>query len=131
MDSTSQIPDSFQIGILIYNDVEELDFVGPFEVFKSAAAVEASSRESGERAWHVFTVAEQAGIVTTSGGLKVQPDFTIEDHPPIDLLLIPGGDARKVRENPAVLDWLKSVTAPTTFNTSVCTGAFVLGALGL
>jgi transcriptional regulator GlxA family with amidase domain len=64
-------------------------------------------------------------------GLKVQPDFTIEDHPPIDLLLIPGGDARKVRENPVVLDWLKSVTEQTRFNTSVCTGAFVLGALGL
>lgn len=131
MDSRSQAATPFGIAILLYNDVEELDFVGPFEVFQIAAVLAARERASQESAWHVFTIAEQAGIVTTSGGLQIQPHFTMENHPPIDVLLIPGGDASKVGENAVVLDWLKAVTAQARFNTSVCTGAFVLGALGL
>jgi transcriptional regulator GlxA family with amidase domain len=120
-----------QIGILIYDEVEELDFVGPFEVFKSAAAFEAETRHTDQLAWHVFTVAEHERLVTTSGGLQVQPHYTFATCPSIDLLLVPGGNASKQVHNPVTLDWLKAVTAHSRLTASVCTGAFLLGAIGL
>jgi transcriptional regulator GlxA family with amidase domain len=126
-----QAGDPFNVGIFVYPAVEELDFVGPFEVFKSAADLEAMARDSDDLAWQVFTVAETGGLVTASGGLQIQPNYGFEDHPTIDLLLIPGGDTHAVEESATVLAWLRQVTQHSRINTSVCTGAFLLGKLGL
>lgn len=119
----------FNIGVFLYDQVEELDFCGPYETFKSAASVRRQRERTPE--WQVFTVAEEGGLLNTSGDLHIQPHYTFEDHPPIDLLLVPGGAANRQLERPAVLDWLRRVTPRAQLNTSVCTGAFLLGAVGL
>jgi transcriptional regulator GlxA family with amidase domain len=118
------------IGILLFDDVEVLDFCGPFEVFSVASDIGAAS--GGESPFTVFTLAERAGLVRAVGGLKVQPDYTIDDHPVIDLLLVPGGrGTRREVDNPRLIDWIRAQDAQTTLTTSVCTGAFLLGRAGL
>jgi len=118
------------IGILLFDDVEVLDFCGPFEVFSVAAEIGAAS--GGAPPFTVFTLAERAGLVRTAGGLKVQPDYTIDDHPPINLLLVPGGwGTRREADNPRLIDWIRAQDAQTELTTSVCTGAFLLGRAGL
>jgi transcriptional regulator GlxA family with amidase domain len=119
------------IGILLFDDVEVLDFCGPFEVFSVAAEISAAS--GGDPPFTVFTLAERAGLVRAAGGLKVQPDYTIDDHPPINLLLVPGGPKGTSREvdNLRLIDWIRAQDVRTEFTTSVCTGAFLLGRAGL
>jgi transcriptional regulator GlxA family with amidase domain len=113
------------IGILLFDDVEVLDFCGPFEVFSVAAKI-------GAPPFTVFTLAERAGLVRAVGGLKVQPDYTIDDHPPINLLLVPGGwGTRHEVDNTRLIDWIRAQDAQTEITTSVCTGAFLLGRAGL
>ncbi|MGO8948123.1 MAG: DJ-1/PfpI family protein [Ktedonobacterales bacterium] len=129
MTNPAQSTDSFNLGIFLYDDVEELDFCGPFEVLKSAASMRSDRQRKPD--WQVFTVAEELRLLETSGGLLIKPHFDFSHHPPIDVLVIPGGAATHQLERPLVLEWLKSVTGHTQLNTSVCTGAFLLGALGL
>ena len=115
------------VGILIFDDVEVLDFAGPFEVFST-------TRYSGtdDRAFHVVTIAERADIVRCRGGLLVQPHHTIDDHPPLDILLVPGGyGTRREATNDRLLDWIAAQDRTTQLTTSVCTGAFLLAARGL
>ena len=117
------------MGIFLYPGVEELDFCGPFEVLKAASYTR--SEQGRNPAWQVFTVAEEPGLLKTSGDLLIQQHFTFHDHPHIDLLLIPGGRTNLQMERQAVLEWLRKVTPQAQLNTSVCTGAFLLGAVGL
>jgi transcriptional regulator GlxA family with amidase domain len=118
------------IGILLFDDVEVLDFCGPFEVFSVAAKIGAES--GGDPPFTVFTVAERAGLVRAAGGLKVQPDYTIDHHPPINLLLVPGGwGTRREVDNSRLINWIRAQDAQTELTTSVCTGAFLLGRAGL
>jgi transcriptional regulator GlxA family with amidase domain len=120
------------VGILIFPEVEILDICGPFEVFASAALP--PEREGGEatRLFDVFTIAETPEIVRCRGGLLVQPNQTLIDHLPLDLLVVPGGfGTRQQQENPVVLDWIARQRASGALTTSVCTGAFLLGAAGL
>jgi transcriptional regulator GlxA family with amidase domain len=117
------------VGILIFDDVEVLDFCGPFEVFSSARAADAAEATA---LFRVFTVAERAGVVRCRGNLLVQPHFTIADHPPIDLLVVPGGwGTRREARNAALLDWIAAQDQGSTLTLSVCTGAFLLAARGL
>lgn len=114
------------VGILIFPDVEILDFCGPFEVFSSAAT------GSGERLFNALTVAEHDDLVTCRGGLLVQPNVTFATAPKFDIILAPGGyGTDQQQENPVVLDWLRQQSAAAELTTSVCTGAFLLGAAGL
>ena len=118
------------IGILLFDDVEVLDFCGPFEVFSVAAKIGAEA--GGDPPFTFFTLAERAGLVRAVGGLKVQPDYTIDDHPPINLLLVPGGwGTRREVDNPRLVEWIRAQDAQTDLTTSVCTGAFLLGRAGL
>lgn len=120
------------VGILIFDDVEILDFCGPFEVFATAALPPDSADGEAARLFDVFTVAEKADVVTCRGGLLVQPNHTLADHPPLDLVVVPGGyGTDRVQRNPVVLDWLHRQRSKGALTTSVCTGAFVLGAAGL
>jgi transcriptional regulator GlxA family with amidase domain len=117
------------VGILIFDDVEVLDFCGPFEVFSSARAADAAEATA---LFRVFTVAERADVVCCRGNLLVQPHFTIADHPPIDLLVVPGGwGTRREARNAALLDWIAAQDQGSTLTLSVCTGAFLLAARGL
>lgn len=115
----------YRVGILVYPNVEDLDFVGPLEVLHSAGAL------AGPSAWDVFTVAETDALIPTSGGLMVQPRYTFANHPPIDLLLVPGSDESKQVESLTVQAWLRKVTAQARITASVCTGALLLASTGL
>jgi transcriptional regulator GlxA family with amidase domain len=119
------------VGILVFDDVEVLDFCGPFEVF-------ASARRPGEeepderRLFDVCIIAEEDRTIRCRGNLLVNPNFTLENHPPLDILLVPGGyGTRRARTNQVVLDWIAAQDTSTELTTSVCTGAFLLAALGL
>lgn len=114
------------VGILIFPEVEILDFCGPFEVFSSAHG------ENGERLFNALTVAETRDLITCRGGLLVQPNVTFADAPHFDILVAPGGfGTDQQQENPVLLDWLRQQAAANELTTSVCTGAFLLGAAGL
>jgi len=116
------------VGILIFDGVEVLDFCGPFEVFASAVAQDPQQTTL----FRVVTVAEHPGVVRCSGGLLVQPHHTIHNHPPLDLLVVPGGPGtRRERGNPVLLDWIATQDRTTAITASVCTGAFLLAANGL
>src|SRR5215210_5381600 len=114
------------LAILIFDDVEVLDFGGPFEVFSVA------NRFADPQAFHVVTVAESAGPVRARGGLSVNPDRTLADCPPPDILLVPGGQGtRREMHNPAVVAWVRAAAAGAELVLSVCTGALVLARAGL
>jgi len=131
MNTATRAPGQMTIGILIFDDVEVLDFCGPFEVFASATAAGQSPRDE-RRLFRVLTIAEENRIVRARGGLLIQPHHTISDHPPLDILVVPGGyGTRRELSNPVVLDWIAAQDRQTRLTTSVCTGAFLLAANGL
>jgi len=116
---------SITTGILLFPDVEELDFVGPWEVFTSAAA---AGPGQGDR---VVTIAERAEPVRAAKGLRVLPDHTFADAPPLDVVLVPGGQGtRREVDNPLLIDWLRKVGASCRWVTSVCTGTLLLHEAG-
>jgi transcriptional regulator GlxA family with amidase domain len=114
-------------GILVFDGVQELDFVGPWEVFHG------SSRRR-DRADTVVLVAERPDPVTCANGMRVVPDHTLGDHPPLDVLLVPGGAHARIEAemaNPAVTGWITGTAATAEWVTSVCTGAFLMHAAGV
>lgn len=121
------------VGILIFDDVEVLDFCGPFEVFSVARAPAADgARDEATPLFRVLTIAERPDIVRCRGDLLVLPHYTTTVHPPLDILVVPGGrGTRRERENRALLDWIAAQDRTTQVTTSVCTGAFLLAAAGL
>jgi transcriptional regulator GlxA family with amidase domain len=111
-------------GLLIFDGAEELDFAGPWEVFTASAMV----RDQGDRA---VLIAERPGPVRCNKGMRVLADSTFDDHPPLDVLLVPGGmGTRREVSNPAVIDWIAKTSATVTWTTSVCTGALLLHEAG-
>src|SRR5205823_12359350 len=109
------------LAILIFDDVEVLDFCGPFEVFSVA------NRFTDPPALSVLTVAEKAGPVVTCGGLSVNPHYRLADCPRPDLLLVPGGQGtRKEMHNLALLDWIKQASVQAELVLSICTGSLLL-----
>lgn len=113
------------VGILIFEDVEVLDFCGPYEVFTAA-------RTDDERYFNTFTVAESLAPVKARAGLRTLPDFTIDKAPPIDILVVPGGQGtRREVDNPRLIEWIRNVAEQAELTTSVCTGSFLLGQAGL
>lgn len=124
----------WSVGILIFDDVEVLDFAGPFEVFsRTRTEPGPSSRRSDEDApFNVFTVAKTYDPVTASGGLTVMPRCTFVDAPPIDLLVVPGGfGTRSLLNDEETLEWIRRVASAARFVTSVCTGSLLLAKAGL
>ena len=112
------------IGILVFDDAEELDFVGPWEVFTMANAVRAKTHR-------VLLIAVRAQPVRCAKGMRVLPDLALADCPKLDVLLVPGGQGtRREVENAALLGWIAKVAADCRWITSVCTGAMLLTAAG-
>jgi len=114
------------IAILIFDDVEVLDFAGPFEVFS------VTSELNGYNLMNVFTVSKGAGLIRAVNGLKVVPDYTIADHPDVDILVVPGGvGTRRLLDDAVILEWVSAVSGKSSITFSVCSGARVLAKLGL
>lgn len=113
-----------KIMIILFTDVEELDFAGPYEVFSYISKV-------GGQA-DVFTVSEDGKPLRCANGLKVEPDYSFDTAPAADWIVIPGGNGRR-REmhNPAMLDFVRKASQNADVVSSVCTGAFILAAAGL
>ena len=96
------------IAILIFDEVEILDFAGPYEVFAT------TRQHDPEPPFNVYTVAAKAGAVAARNGLSVNPRCTLADCPPPDILLVPGGrGTRAVMRDPALLDWIRRVDGAT------------------
>ncbi len=112
------------IGIYIYDQAEVLDFSGPFEVFSTA-------KRLGAESLNVFLVSESSQQVVARGGFKVLPDYSLQDHPPIDLLVVVGGVHTSEMCKPNIMTWLSSVVPLASEVTSVCTGVFLLAQAGL
>jgi len=116
------------IGILIFDGVEELDFVGPYEVFTMSN--EAHGFEGRERPDTVLLISETGGPVTGAKGMRVEAHVSIADAPKLDLLLVPGGQGtRREATNEKLLGWIAQ-HAGAEWVTSVCTGALLLCAAG-
>lgn len=120
---------AIQIGILLFDDAEELDFVGPWEVFTMANEV---ARRAGSAPPHeAMLIAERDAPVRCAKGMRVLPDRMTEDVNRLDVLLVPGGvGTRREVENEALLSWIANVAQTCTWVTSVCTGALLLAAAG-
>jgi transcriptional regulator GlxA family with amidase domain len=122
---------SKRVGIVIFDDVEVLDFCGPFEVF-SAVRLNEDKRREEPSPFEVLLVAEKSATVYASGGMQVIPHHTFHTCPRLDVLVVPGGwGTRRELENPAMLDWLRQRAAEVETLTSVCTGSMLLGFAGL
>ena len=122
------------VGILIFDEVEVLDFAGPFEVFSRTRLLKgAESRRSDESApFNPFTVSIDTKPLTATGGLKIIADYTFNNFPKIDILIVPGGyGTRTLLNNESLLKWIKSVSDKANITASVCTGSLLLAKAGL
>jgi cyclohexyl-isocyanide hydratase len=112
-------------GILVFDRVEELDFVGPLEVFGMTSKLRPNTLRS-------FTVAQEGKDVKAVNGLRVIPDYSFQNCPKLDLILIPGGiGSRTEMKNSQTLNFIKSIAENCELILSVCTGALILAAAGL
>jgi transcriptional regulator GlxA family with amidase domain len=112
-------------GLLTFDGADELDFTGPWEVF----AVSSILRDGADTA---SLIAVGPDVVSCQKGMQVVPSHTVENHPPLDVLVLPGGSG-VLREmgNPAVTGWIRKTAADAAWTCSVSTGAFLLHAAGL
>jgi len=114
------------IGILLFDDVELLDFAGPYEVFSVANEL------NDFRLFNVFTISESGNANRSVHGMRIMPDYSIHNCPAIDILVIPGGEGTKNVINHALLmNWIKVTCEKSEITFSVCSGARVLARLGL
>jgi transcriptional regulator GlxA family with amidase domain len=120
---------TISIGVLVFDGVEELDFVGPWEVFTMANEV---SKHRGQGPVHeVILIAEHDRPVVCAKGLRVLPDLTTAQCSKLDVLLISGGQGtRREVANQPLLDWIAAIARTANWVTSVCTGALLLTAAG-
>jgi transcriptional regulator GlxA family with amidase domain len=117
---------SWNTAIVLFDEVEVLDFTGPFEVFS------VTGRRQGLQPFTVYTVAEQRRPILARNRLSVNPGYGFADCPPTDILLVPGGfGTRREMRNPVMLEWVLSRAREAELVLSVCTGALILGAAGL
>ena len=115
-------------GMLLFDDAEELDFVGPWEVITASSMLRA---RAGHPADIVVTIAERPGPIRCAKGLRVVPDHTLDDHPPLDVLLVPGGmGTRREVSNAKVIGWIDATARDSSWVTGVCTGSLLLHEAG-
>lgn len=120
---------TLRTGILLFNDAEELDFAGPWEVFTMANEVAGYS--GGSKPFEMLMVAETTGPVRCRKGMRVVPDATLETCGKLDIILIPGGQGTRTEvKNEKLLAWIAKTAPGCTWITSVCTGALLLTAAG-
>lgn len=107
-----------EVGILLFDGVQIIDFSAPYEVFGAAG-------------FGVVTVSADGRPVTTAMGLRVTPDHSFADAPPFDVLLVPGGEVDDARQDEAILRFVRERSGEARHVLSVCTGAHILAGTGL
>ncbi len=119
------------VGIVVFPDVEVLDFCGPYEVFSVTRLVE-ERRGQDPSPFEVILVAQRNETITAAGGMRVIPDVALKDCPPLDILVVPGGwGIRREIENTLLLSWIAQRGHMVETLTSVYTGSMLLGKAGL
>jgi transcriptional regulator GlxA family with amidase domain len=116
-------PAQVNVAIVVQNGMELLDFAGPGEVFAAAGSSDA-------RPFRVFTVSATKAAVTSQGFAEIVPDYTIDNSPKVDILVIPGGGHGKLISDPRMMAWIGRTVGSARYTLSVCTGALVLAAGG-
>ncbi len=111
------------VAVFVYDGMEILDFSGPSEVFASAGTDSVSFR--------VYTVAVSKETIVSQGFIKIQPEYSLNDCPEPDIIVLPGGNTGPSVENPGVIAWVQKHAAHAEAVMSVCTGAFILEKAGL
>ncbi|HSI58281.1 MAG TPA: DJ-1/PfpI family protein [Ideonella sp.] len=119
------------VGIFIFDRVEVLDFAGPYEVFTTASRVSAREHPAVPEPFRVVTVARSMAPVRARAGLSVLPDHALQAHPPLELLVVPGGVVADEVARPEVIAWIAACARSAQVTASVCTGAFLLAQAGL
>jgi transcriptional regulator GlxA family with amidase domain len=116
------------VGILLFDDVQVTDFTGPYDVFMVAGRSPGSTEPP---LFDSFTLSSEAEV-TCAGGLRVRTDYRLGDHPPIELLVVPGGSGtRREENNPHLIDWVKARAEGSQIAATVCTGARLMAKTGL
>lgn len=119
---------TLRCGILLFDDVEVLDFAGPFEVFSTASRL--VERSGSPPAFEVVTVAASSPVHARHG-LVVVPRYLMGEEPEIHVLVVPGGVVTGALSDPRTISWIAARAAKAGLTTSVCTGAFLLAEAGL
>lgn len=119
------------VGILIYDDVEVLDFAGPYEVFTTASRMALRAAPDAPPPFRVFTVAVSAAPVRARAGLVLAPEHTLASHPEIDVLVVPGGVVTRELDRAEVAAWIYATAGRSELTVSICTGSFLLARAGL
>jgi transcriptional regulator GlxA family with amidase domain len=122
---------TLHVGILVFPDVEVLDFAGPFEVFSVAARLAARRPETPAPPFKVSTIAATSAPVLARHGLAIHPHHGFADAPEVDVLIVPGGVVTQPLHDAATLAWIRDTSGEAAITASVCTGAFLLAKLGL
>lgn len=122
---------TLSVGIYLFDDVEVLDFAGPFEVFSTASRVARRRHPDDDPPFSVATVARRLRPVRARAGLKILPDLCFDDPPRFDVLVVPGGVVTAELDHADVIDWITRTATGARLTASVCTGAFLLAKAGL
>jgi len=113
------------VGILIFDDAEVLDFAGPYEVFSV-------TKLNDDKPFNVFTVGKTTDLVSAVNGLKIVPDYSFKDHPPIDILIVSGGQGTRVAMKDLELSkWVRVIYEKSELTLSICSASRIFGALGM
>ena len=112
------------VAVLIYDDVELLDFAGPLEVFSLAY-------KDTIKLFNVYTVGLNNELITSQKVLQIKPQYTLANCPIPDIIVLPGGDTRLIKKNTKLIKWLNDNIGKIDIALSVCTGVSILGEAGL
>jgi transcriptional regulator GlxA family with amidase domain len=119
------------VGIYVFDEVEVLDFAGPFEVFSTATRMGHRLWPAQAPAFRVTLIADRPRTVLARGGFPVVAAAGFTEHPPLDVLIVPGGEVSRELERDDVNEFITRTARTTPLTASVCTGAFLLGRAGL
>jgi transcriptional regulator GlxA family with amidase domain len=120
-----------QLLLLMFDEVELLDFAGPYEVFTTANRMAARRARDAPPPFALVTASLDGRPANARAGLRLQPDIALSDAAACDVLLVPGGVVDSLLEDERLLAELQRLSAGARITASICTGAFVLAAARL